>query len=119
MESDARSEAAKGSISQSPESKSQCKQQAEGDSFALVSSHHHLNQMIHTGGQLLIGAIKPLKRTAVAYDGTKTVAMLKFKANDTLEEVLIRLDAAVAKAQKENLTVDEINRPGANKTYKY
>ena len=67
----------------------------------------------------MIGAIKPLKRTAVAYDGTQTVAMLRYPAEEPLESLLVRLDTAVANAQKTGRPVDEVNQKGSGRTYEY
>lgn len=67
---------------------------------ATTPELRHLDRLVKTGGQILIGAIKPLKRTAVAYDGTQTVAMLRYPADEPLESLLVRLDTAVANSQK-------------------
>jgi len=86
---------------------------------AATPELRHLDRLVKTGGQILIGAIKPLKRTAVAYDGAQTVAMLRYPADEPLKSLLVRLDTAVANAQKTGKPVDEVNRHGADRTYEY
>jgi hypothetical protein len=114
MESDAQSSApAESSVSTSKERP----QGAWGP--AATPELRHLDRLVKTGGQILIGAIKPLKRTAVAYDGTRTVAMLRYPADEPLESLLVRLDTAVANALKTGRPVDEVNRRGADRTYEY
>jgi len=61
----------------------------------------------------MIGAIKPVRNAAVAYDGRQAVAMLRCQTDETLTSILKRLDAAIATAQASGERVDEWNQPGA------
>jgi len=47
----------------------------------------------------MIGAIKPVRNAAVAYDGKKALAMLRYRPDEALSSILKRLDAAIAAAQ--------------------
>lgn len=61
----------------------------------------------------MIGAIKPVRNAAVAYDGKQAVAMLRYQPSETLPSFLKRLDTAIATAQASGQRVDEWNQPGA------
>ena len=65
------------------------------------------------------GTMQPIRRAAVAHDGNKTLAMLRCKANESLAAILLRLGTAIATARASGQRVDEINRPGADRTYEY
>ncbi len=71
----------------------------------------HLSTFIDGGGQITLGKLHPLPCVAVASDNHNSLAMLKRKPNETLYQLLERLDAAIAKAQNENRFIDEINTP--------
>lgn len=61
----------------------------------------------------MIGAIKPVRNAAVAYDGKQAVAMLRYQPSETLASILKRLDTAIATAQASGERVDEWNPSGA------
>ena len=82
-----------------------------------TSALPHISAMLESGGQIMVGAAKPLPYTAVAHDGKKTLAMLRRRKNETLDELLTRLDAAIATAQSTGRRVDEINTTSANVRY--
>ena len=66
----------------------------------------------------MIGTMLPIRGAAVAHDGEKTIVMLRCRSKESLDALLVRLDTAVAKAQATGQRVDDVNRPGANHTYK-
>jgi hypothetical protein len=66
----------------------------------------------------MIGTMKPIAGAAVAHDGKKTLAMLRRQPNESAEELLARLNRAVAVAMHRSICVDEINKPDADVTYK-
>ncbi len=72
----------------------------------------HIQVVIESGGQIMIGTIEPIHDAAVAYDGTRTLAMLRRRADESMPALLKRLDAAIATAQATGTRVDEINLPG-------
>lgn len=77
----------------------------------------HISALIDSGGQVMLGTVKPISNAAVAHDGKKTLAMLKKKPSEDLQDLLERLDAAIAEARASGQRVDEINKPGANTRY--
>ncbi len=81
------------------------------DSFA------HIAAVIDGGGQIMLGTMKPIVGAAVAHDGKKTLVMLKRKHSEPVDQLLRRLDAAVATAKATGLRVDEINKPNSDVSY--
>ena len=69
----------------------------------------NIEQLIDGEGQITIGAIHPLRCVAIANDGHSSLAMLVRRDGETLAQLLIRLDAAIAKAYDENTLTDEVN----------
>jgi hypothetical protein len=70
-----------------------------------------------SGGQIMLGTVKPLSGAAVAHDGKKTLAMLRRRPAEAVADLLIRLDAAIATAQSTGSRVDEINKPSSDLRY--
>ena len=67
-------------------------------------------------GRITIGMIPPVRQcVAVAHDGRNTLAMLVRRRGETLLELLIRLEIAIARAQIEDVFTDEINQPTNSK----
>jgi hypothetical protein len=63
-------------------------------------------------GQITIGVLhKTWCIAATADDGDNNLAMLVRREDETLAELLTRLDLAIAKAQTEGIFTDEINTP--------
>jgi predicted homoserine dehydrogenase-like protein len=81
-----------------------------------VSDHPHIDALIKSAGHIMIGAIKPVSNAAVAYDGQKAVAMLRYEADESVSSILTRLDMAIATAQASGKRVDEWNQSGAKWT---
>ena len=81
-----------------------------------VSDHAHIEALVNGDGHIMIGAIKPVRNAAVAYDGHMAVAMLRYRADEPLMSIVKRLDAAIAIAQASGERVDEWNQPGAKWT---
>ena len=90
-----------------------------GADATTPNAHIHLQALLDTGGQVLLGTVQPIKGVAVAHDGKKTLAMLKCKPRESLLDLLIRLDAAVATAQATGKRVDEINTASSDKHYSF
>lgn len=66
----------------------------------------------------MIGAMKPVRGpVAVAHNGKSTLAMLRKRPQESLQDLLIRLDTAIATAQASGQRVDEINKPSEDKSY--
>ena len=65
--------------------------------------------LIDDGGQITIGALRPIKCAAIANDDHDCLAMLQRKPQETLPQLLQRLDAAIEAAWASGTRVDEIN----------
>jgi hypothetical protein len=66
-------------------------------------------------GQITVGVLRPVwSIAATACDGHNTLAMLVRRKDETLAELLTRLDLAIAKARTEGIFTDEINTPSIN-----
>jgi hypothetical protein len=71
----------------------------------------HLIALIEGGGQLTLGALPPIKCVAVANDDDICYAMLQRRPEETLQQLLERLDAAIDLAWTDDQFTDEINPP--------
>jgi hypothetical protein len=77
----------------------------------------HIAAVMDSGGQIMLGTVKPLAGAAVAHDGKKTLAMLRRRPAEAVADLLLRLDAAIATAQSTGSRVDEINKPSSDVRY--
>jgi hypothetical protein len=69
----------------------------------------HIQALIEGGGQIMIGSIAPIQGAAVAHDGNQTLVMLKRRPGEAIQDLLARLDVAIATAKSTGSRVDEIN----------
>jgi len=69
----------------------------------------HIAELIDCGGQISIGAIRPIPCAAIANDEHQCLAMLQRRPGETLHQLLRRLDAAIATARDRGVLLDEIN----------
>jgi hypothetical protein len=70
----------------------------------------HIAELISSGA-ITIGVVRPVGCVAVANDEANCLAMLKRRDSETLAQLLVRLDLAVAKAFTDDIFTDEINPP--------
>jgi hypothetical protein len=75
-----------------------------------VLSLRHISELI-AYGEITVGEKFPMGCIAVAHDGHNSLAMLSRRKGESLVQLLIRLDQAIAKANKEGVFTDEINSP--------
>ena len=68
----------------------------------------HIAELIEDG-EITIGTLCPVGCVATACDGDSSLAMLVRRKGETLTQLLIRLDLAIAKAFNEDTFTDEIN----------
>jgi len=61
-----------------------------------------------TYGQITIGEIPPIRSAALAAQGKKVRVALVRRDNETVSELLLRLDAALAQALANDTSVDEV-----------
>ena len=69
----------------------------------------HLQAFIDNGGQLSVGAIYPVTCAAVAADEDSMYAALVRRDDESLVDLLHRLDLALDKALTKEIFTDEIN----------
>lgn len=67
--------------------------------------------VIHGEGQIAIGAIRPIACAAIANDEHHMLAALVRRPDETLTQLLERLDQAVQLALEHEVFTDEINPP--------
>ena len=77
----------------------------------------HIQALIESGGQIMIGSIAPIQGAAVAHDGSKTLVMLRRRPGEAIQELLARLDVAIATAKSTGSRVDEINVKSSDTWY--
>ena len=65
----------------------------------------------------MIGTVAPIHGAAVAHDGTNTLVMLRRRPGEAIQELLARLDVAIATAISTGLRVDEINVKSSDTRY--
>ena len=86
-----------------------------------VTSHPgaltNIEALLDDGGQIMLGTVKPIVGAAVAHDGKQTLAMLKRRSGDTVEQLLQRLYRAVYTSIDTGTRVDEINQPKSDVRY--
>ncbi|MEK7437588.1 MAG: hypothetical protein AAB299_09005 [Thermodesulfobacteriota bacterium] len=76
----------------------------------------NIEQLVDGAGQITIGAIHPLRCVAIANDAHSSLTMLIRRDGETLAQLLIRLDAAIAKVRNEETFTDEVNVPAPRQT---
>jgi hypothetical protein len=69
----------------------------------------NIEALIEYDGQINIGNHQPIGCIAVANDEHNTLAMLKRRPKESLEDLLSRLDTAIERAIETDNIVDEIN----------
>ncbi|HEX7158845.1 MAG TPA: hypothetical protein VF214_07510 [Edaphobacter sp.] len=62
-------------------------------------------------GEITVGILDPVGCVAVATDCHNTLAMLKRRPDETLAQLITRLDQAIERAWTEEIYTDEINAP--------
>lgn len=82
-----------------------------------MTAYAHIEAIIRSGGQIMIGTVVPIRGAAVAHDGTKTLVMLRCKPQEALVDILQRLDSAIATARASGQRVDEINQASSDRRY--
>lgn len=62
----------------------------------------------NTRGQITIGEIPPIRQAALAAVGKKAHVALVCRDDETIQDQLLRLDAALSKAMSEDVVIDEV-----------
>ena len=68
-----------------------------------------IEYLVNGGGDITVGRIGPIPCAATAATEEQALAMLVRRKGETILQLLARLDAAIAKAQDEEIYIDEIN----------
>jgi len=76
-----------------------------------LAALEHLDALIQTEGQITLGLMRPVGCVAIANDDHTCLAMLRKRKDETLHQLLVRLDAATGKAWDDGDFADEINAP--------
>jgi hypothetical protein len=77
--------------------------------FSSVASFKHIQAFLdNSRGQITIGEIPPIRRATLAAEGKKVRVALVCRDNETVADLLQRLDASLGKALAENTVVDEV-----------
>ena len=103
------------------ESESKGRKSAQGSVSQAANSIDcsHIEELIRTGGQIMIGTMQPIKHSAVAHDGKRTLAMLRYEQTESINSILARLEDAIKSAKATGQRVDEINSSQSDTRYKY
>jgi hypothetical protein len=74
-----------------------------------ITSFQHIQAFLdNTRGQITIGEIPPIRRETLAAEGKKIRVALVCRRDETVADLLQRLDASLGKAISENTVVDEV-----------
>lgn len=66
-------------------------------------------------GEITVGIVDPVGCVATAADEHASIAMLVRRKNETLTQLLTRLDYAIGLALTEDIFTDEVNQPPRGK----
>jgi len=78
----------------------------------VISDLKNIVELIEGDGQITLGHVAPVRNcVATAPDEARCLAMLVRRDGETLDDLLQRLDAAIADAYEKDRFADEINRP--------
>ncbi len=73
----------------------------------------NIDELISSGGQISLGQMSPIPCAPIANDEHNCLAMLQRRNGESLRDLLVRLDAAIAIAWNEERFIDEINSPNS------
>ncbi len=78
----------------------------------MISELKNVVGLIESEGQITLGHVHPVRNcVATASDEAQCLAMLVQRNGETLDDLLHRLDAAIADAYDNDRFADEINAP--------
>ncbi|MCB1695174.1 MAG: hypothetical protein KDI34_03020 [Halioglobus sp.] len=69
----------------------------------------YIEDLIDDHGQITLGYMSPVGCVAIANDESNSLAMLKQRPGESLQQLLERLDCAIASAVEDGEYLDEIN----------
>lgn len=74
-----------------------------------LATLQNIDWLISNGGEVSLGAFGPASCAAVATDESGCLAMLRRGEDESLHQLLVRLDAAIDRAWEAEEFIDEIN----------
>jgi hypothetical protein len=90
--------------------KRQAKRSTKASEVGLSDRWTNIQRLIDYGGEITLGQISRTKVCAItASDEDQCLAMLQRRKNETIVEMLDRLDSAIAYAWESDEFIDEIN----------
>ncbi len=69
----------------------------------------NIEYLIDGNGDITIGSIGPIPCAATAADEHQQLAALVRRPGESVQELLLRLDAAIGRAWEDDVFIDEIN----------
>lgn len=78
----------------------------------------NIEYLIDGNGDITIGRLAPIRCAATAADGHELLAALVRRPNESITQLLERLDAAIGKALEDGQYIDEINPPAQTESRK-
>jgi len=78
----------------------------------VISSLDNIAALVENGGEITLGHLNAIgKCVATACDEAQCLAMLVRRKGETLDALLLRLDAAINDAYENERFIDEVNAP--------
>jgi hypothetical protein len=69
-------------------------------------SYSHIDAAIRADGQIIMGNVTPIRDAGVAHGGKRTLVVLRKRRTESVADLLVRLDLAIASAQSTGRHVD-------------
>jgi hypothetical protein len=83
----------------------------------VITELKNIVELIEADGQITLGRVHPIRNcVATATNKAQCLAMLARRDGETLDDLLHRLDAAIADANENGAFADEINAPAPAST---
>lgn len=81
----------------------------------MISELSNIAALVDGGGEITLGRLDAIgKCVATASDDAQCLAMLVRRKGETLDALLLRLDAAIADAYENDRFIDEVNASTAS-----
>jgi hypothetical protein len=86
---------------------------APATKLAANTHFENIEALIDGNGDITIGSVGPIRCVATAADQDQCLAMLVRRRGESFQDLLQRLDAAIASAYHDEVFIDEVNAPPA------
>jgi len=82
----------------------------------MIGDLNNIAALVEDGGEITIGRLEAIgKCVASACDDVQCLAMLVRRKDESLDALLLRLDAAIADAYENEHFIDEVNVSGSKR----